>query len=46
MVPHLFFYRFALITLVWRFFLLFMLGRVIVPRRKCSTTPAPFAGLP
>jgi hypothetical protein len=56
MVPHLFFYQFALIALVWLFFLLLYAwpsdrarrphpAAPIAPRRKRSTAPAPFGRL-
>jgi IS1 family transposase len=56
MVSHLFFYQFALIALVWLFFLLLYVwpsdrarrphpAAPIVPRRQRSNDPKPFAGL-
>ena len=57
MVSHLFFYQFALIALVWLFFLLLYAwpsdrarrphpAASIAPRHQRSTAPKPFAGLP
>jgi hypothetical protein len=56
MVSHLFFYQFALIALLWLFFLLLYAwpsdrtqrpnpAAPLAPRRQRSTEPTPFAGL-